>query len=92
MERPEEDQSPKAQILELINRYFAAIEDKCLDFALAESTFAPERKMVRPNGAEILGPAAITEGQNESFAGAGVHVHLHWPGPRVGRGAAPPQI
>jgi hypothetical protein len=68
MERPEEDQSPKAQIVEVINRYFAAVDDKCLDFALAESTFAPEGKMVRPNGAEMVGPAAICEGQNESFA------------------------
>ena len=68
MEIREEDDSPKAQIVELINRYFAAVDDKCLDLALAERTFAPEGKIVRPNGAELVGPAAICAGQNESFA------------------------
>lgn len=68
MERPEEDQLSKAQIVELMNRYFAAVDDKCLDLAVAESTFAPDAKVVRPNGAELVGPAAICEGQNESFA------------------------
>lgn len=63
-----EEQSPHAQIVELINRYFAAIDDKRLDLVLAESTFAPAAKMVRPNGAETVGPAAICEAQNESFA------------------------
>ena len=68
MGKPVEEQSPHAQIVEVINRYFAAIDDKCLDFVLAQSTFAPAGKMVRPNGAETVGPAAICEGQNESFA------------------------
>jgi hypothetical protein len=68
MERFEEDQSPKAQIVELINRYFAAVDDRCLDVALAETTFAPDGKIVRPNGAELVGPAVICEAQNESFA------------------------
>ena len=68
MEKPVEEQSPHAQIVELINRYFVAIDDKCLDLVLAESTFAPAGKMVRPNGAETIGPAAICAGQNESFA------------------------
>jgi SnoaL-like domain len=76
MERPEEDQWPKAQIVELINRYFAAVDDKCLDFPLAESTFAPEGKVVRPNGEELVGPAAICEGQNESFARFRVTQHV----------------
>jgi hypothetical protein len=68
MERPEEDQSPKAQIVDLINRYFAAVDDRCLDVPLAEATFAPEGKIVRPNGAELVGPAVICDGQNESYA------------------------
>lgn len=64
----EENESLKAQIVELINRYFAAVDDRSLDLSLAEATFAPDGKIVRPNGAELVGPAVICEGQNESFA------------------------
>ncbi len=68
MKEPVQEQSPHAQIVELINRYFAGIDDKSLDLVLAETTFAPTGKLVRPNGAETVGPAAICESQKESFA------------------------
>jgi len=76
MEKCEEDRSAKAQIVELIDRYFAAADDKCLGLPIAEATFAPEGKMVRPNGAEIVGPASICEAQNESFARFRVTHHV----------------
>jgi len=58
----------RTQIIELISRYFAAIDDKRLDRATVEATFAPEGRVIRPNGAELVGPTAIVEGQSESFA------------------------
>jgi len=60
--------SPRDSVIELVSRYFAAVDDKRLDLAVASATFAPEGKIVRPNGSELVGPQAIAEGQSESFA------------------------
>lgn len=60
--------SPRERVIELIARYFAAVDDKRLDLAVVEAIFAPHGKIVRPHGAELVGLEAITEGQSQSFA------------------------
>src|SRR4029453_7590383 len=64
----DDHESGRTEVIELISRYFAAVDDKRLQRAIVEATFAPDGKIVRPNGAELVGPKAITEGQSESFA------------------------
>lgn len=59
---------PRAEAIELISRYFAAIDDKHLELASVAATFAEQGKIVRPNGVELVGAAAIFEGQSQSFA------------------------
>jgi hypothetical protein len=59
--------SLRADAIELISRYFAAIDDKRLELSIVEATFASDGRMVRPNGAELVGAKAITEAQSESF-------------------------
>jgi hypothetical protein len=51
----------RAEITSLLSRYFSAIDDKHLDRATLEAMFTT-------NGASLIGPEAITAGQNESFA------------------------
>jgi SnoaL-like domain len=62
------DDTARTQIVELMGRYFAAIDDKRLDLSIAESSFAPDGRIVRPNGTSLTGPHEISRGQNESFA------------------------
>lgn len=52
----------------LLSRYFAAVDDKRLDAGTVAATFTPEGRLVRPNGAALVGRDAILTGQNESFA------------------------
>ena len=66
--KTEGDADSRARVIELISRYFAAADDKRLNLELVASTFADHGKIVRPNGAELVGPAAINDGQSESFA------------------------
>lgn len=64
----EQPPSAREQIVELIDRYLAAVDDKRLDQAIVDATFAPGGKMVRPDDSELVGPKVICEEQNESFA------------------------
>jgi hypothetical protein len=57
------------QIVELLNRYFAAIDDKRLDDgAIVDATFAPDARLISPDGTELVGPEAIYHGKAASFA------------------------
>jgi hypothetical protein len=58
----------RTQITELISRYFAAIDDKRLDIATVDSLLAPGARIVRPNGAELIGAEEISKAQTESFS------------------------
>ncbi len=58
----------RLQISELLSRYFAAVDDKCLDMKIIKATFASDGKMVRPDGSAIVGWKDILDGQNKSFA------------------------
>ena len=55
-------------LLELISRYFAAVDDKRLSASVVESTFLADGRIVRPNGAALVGHDEILERQQESFA------------------------
>jgi hypothetical protein len=56
-------------IMELVSRYFAAIDDKRLtDPAIVDATFAPDGRIVSPNGTALVGRDAIFAGQSKSFA------------------------
>lgn len=57
----------KAEITELINRYFRALDQRDFDVATMRLIFAEDACTVRPNGAETVGPQAIGESQKKSF-------------------------
>jgi hypothetical protein len=58
----------KAEIIELINRYFAALDQKDLAATTMALIFADDARIVRPNGAETHGPQAIGESHSHSFS------------------------
>jgi hypothetical protein len=58
----------RVALIELMGRYFAAVDDKRLDLATVEASFAEDGRLVRPNGSAIVGPQEILAGQSESFA------------------------
>ncbi len=58
----------RVALVELISRYFAAVDDKRLDLATVEASFAEDGRLVRPNGSAMVGPQEILAGQAESFA------------------------
>jgi hypothetical protein len=58
----------RAEVSALLSRYFRAIDDRRLDRATMETLFTPDARVVRPNGAALVGPEAIAEGQSVSFA------------------------
>lgn len=58
----------KAEIVELVNRYFAALDEKTFDITAMTQIFADDGRIIRPNGAETLGPEAIGESHRHSFS------------------------
>jgi hypothetical protein len=56
------------EISMVLRRYFAAVDDKCLDAGVVAATFTPDGRIVRPNGDVLHGREAILAGQNGSFA------------------------
>lgn len=58
----------RMQISELLSRYFAAVDDKCIDMKIVKATFASDGKIVRPDGSAIVGWKDILDRQNKSFA------------------------
>jgi hypothetical protein len=57
-----------AQIRDLLSRYFAAVDDKRINAAIAAATFTPEGRLVHPNGVAVVGPEAIAAAQAKAFA------------------------
>jgi ketosteroid isomerase-like protein len=58
----------KAEIVELINRYFAALDTKSFDAVVLAQIIADDGRIVRPNGAETRGPQAIGASHSTSFS------------------------
>jgi hypothetical protein len=57
----------KAEITELINRYFAALDQKDFDATTMHLIFTDDARIVRPNGAATIGPHTIGESHRRSF-------------------------
>ena len=54
-------------ITEVINRYFAALDQKQFDVTTMSQIFADDAKIVRPNGAVTKGPKEIGDSHNHSL-------------------------
>jgi hypothetical protein len=80
-----EDFLKKAEITELINRYFGALDQRDFDATTMRLIFADDARIVRPNGAVMIGPQTICESHRQSFVrfratqhmASGVVVMLH---------------
>lgn len=57
----------RSQVIDVLTRYFAAIDDKELSQELLDELFLKDAQMTRPNGM-ISGTQAICESQATSFA------------------------
>jgi hypothetical protein len=64
----EGDATDRYAIIELLSRYFSAVDDKRLDLASVEGSFSDDGRLARPNGSAMVGPQEILSGQNASFA------------------------
>ena len=58
----------KTQITDLLIRYFAAVDDKCIDMEIVKATFTSDAKIIRPDGSEMAGQENILDGHTKSFA------------------------
>ena len=58
----------RTQITDLLIRYFAAVDDKCLDMQIVKATFTIDAKIIRPDGTAIVGQENILDGHIKSFA------------------------
>ncbi|CAN5634856.1 hypothetical protein BH10CHL1_BH10CHL1_18950 [soil metagenome] len=75
----------KAEITELINRYFGALDQRGFDTTTMRLIFSDDARIVRPNGAATIGPQTIGESHMKSFVrfratqhlASGVVVTLH---------------
>jgi len=51
----------QSEIERVVNRYFQALDEKQLDPEFLAGIFAPDARVVRPNGSTLVGPRAIGE-------------------------------
>jgi SnoaL-like protein len=58
----------RTEITDLLIRYFAAVDDKCIDMKIVKATFTPDAKIIRPDGSAIAGQENILDGHIKSFA------------------------
>lgn len=63
-------------ITEVINRYFAALDEKQLDVTTMRQIFADEAKIVRPNGAAVTGAQEIGDNHRHSLSRFRATQHL----------------
>lgn len=57
----------KAEITELINRYFGALDQRDFDVTTMRLIFTEDARIVRPNGAAMIGPQTFGESHTHSF-------------------------
>jgi hypothetical protein len=63
-------------ITEVINRYFAALDQKQFDVPTLSQIFADDAKIVRPNGAVTTGPQEIGDSHSHSLSRFQATQHL----------------
>ncbi len=57
-----------AQIIQVFNSYFRALDEQHFDIAHFQQIFTPDAKVIRPHGEAIVGPDTIAQSHAESFA------------------------
>lgn len=57
----------RIQIADLLTRYFAAVDDKCLDINIVKATFTSDAKIIRPDDSKMVGQDNILDGHIKSF-------------------------
>jgi hypothetical protein len=57
----------RAFISDLLIKYFRAIDEKCLDLRIVETTFTNDARIIRPNGSATIGHNNILNGHRKSF-------------------------
>ncbi|WP_370936975.1 nuclear transport factor 2 family protein [Amycolatopsis sp. cg13] len=65
-----------SRIIRTFNSYYRAVDERQFDAPRFQRIFAPDGKIVRPNGTEIAGPADIAESHARSFARFEASQHL----------------
>ena len=63
-------------ITEVINRYFATLDQKQFDATTMSQIFADDAKIVRPNGAVTTGPKEIGDSHSDSLSRFRATQHL----------------
>ena len=63
-------------ITEVINRYFAALDQKRFDLPAMSQIFADNAKVIRPHGQVMTGPKEIGESHSRSFSRFRATQHL----------------
>jgi ketosteroid isomerase-like protein len=58
----------ESEIIQVINSYFQALDEKKFDIASMEEVFAPDAQVFRPNGILTTGPEEIGQSHLKSFA------------------------
>ena len=58
----------RTEITDLLIRYFAAVDDNCIDMKIVKATFTIDAKIIRPDGTAIIGQENILDGHIKSFA------------------------
>jgi hypothetical protein len=64
------------EITEVINRYFAALDQKQFDVTTMSQIFADDARIVRPNGAVTTGPQEIGDSHSHSLSRFRATQHL----------------
>jgi len=62
------DHTSALAITEVVNRYFANLDERKLDVETLNGIFTTDAKIVPPNGSITLGPQAIGESYTENFS------------------------
>jgi hypothetical protein len=63
-------------ITDVINRYFAALDEKQFGPSTLDQIFAPDGRAVRPNGNSMIGPEEIGKSHTRSFSRFRATQHL----------------
>ena len=61
------DHTSAHAITEVVNRYFATLDERKLDVETLNGIFTTDAKIVRPHGSITVGPRAIGESHTENF-------------------------
>src|SRR5262249_48628417 len=70
------DPARTVAITEVVNRYFAALDDKQFDEATLKRVFTDGAKITRPNGSTVTGPKEIGENHQRSLSRFRATQHL----------------